>query len=221
LTAAIRWEVSNPIDPEFFAIPPTTQPGLRILCVGTVSERKNQALLVEACRRLARAGVNFEARIVGPMRDGSAYVDRLRASLAEKELGGRVKLTGPVSQAEMLGHYAWASTVVLPSFEESSSLALMQAMAAQRCAFGARSAALPEVLADGRLGTLFSPLDAGELAAALQEFDRSPAAALARAAVAAGHARETFPAEAVARRTLAVYESILNRPLHPGGMEEK
>lgn len=209
-TRARIWPVPNPIDPEFFTLPPPERSGLRILCVGTVSERKNQALLVRACARLAAAGVDFECRLVGqPLPD---VAERLNGEVTALKLAGRVSLTGLVSRAELFGHYAWSNVVALPSREETSPLSLIQGMAAGRVVLGADAAGIPQLLAAGKWGGLFPPASEAELAARLQAFVSQPAASWQTAAAAQAHARATFEPGAVARRTLAVYRAALGTP---------
>jgi glycosyltransferase involved in cell wall biosynthesis len=206
-TRARLWPVPNPIDAEFFTLPPPVPDGLRLLCVGTVSERKNQALLVRACAQLAAAGVDFECRLVGQSSLGAA--DRLTGEITALRLAGRVVLTGLVSRAELLGHYAWANVVVLPSREETSPLSLIQGMAAGRVVLGADAAGIPQLLAAGQWGGLFPPESDTELATRLQAFARQPAASWQTAVAAQAHARATFEPGAVARRTVAVYREVL------------
>lgn len=202
-TRARIWPVPNPIDPEFFTLPPPERSGLRILCVGTVSDRKNQALLVRACARLVTAGVAFECRLVGQPSPGVA--ERLNGEITALKLAGRVLLTGLVSRAELLGHYAWSNVVALPSREETSPLSLIQGMAAGRVVVGADAAGIPQLLAGGKWGGLFPPESDAELAARLQAFAAQPAASWQTAAAAQAHALATFEPGAVARRTVEVY----------------
>ncbi len=212
-THARLWPVGNPIDSEFFRLPPPKKPGLRILCVGIVSERKNQALLVQACELLARRGVGFEARLVGEFSQG--YERRISALIVGAGLAERVSLTGSVSSAELLEQYTWANVVALPSREETAPLSLIQAMAAGRVVFGADAAGTPYLLGDGQFGTLFPDGDAGELAMKLQQFATNAESFWLTAAEAAAHAQRRFHPRSVAQATRAVYEGILQSPLFP------
>ncbi len=207
LTGARQWPLSNPIDAEFFSLPPPVRAGLRLLCVGILCERKNQLLLVEACQLLAGRGIQFECRLVGT--SDPRYEARVRERWSAAGLAQHVLLTGPLSHEELRQQYIWANAVVLPSLEESSSLVLMQAMAGGRCAFGASAAALPYVLDHGRLGTLFAPATSEPLVQVLEEFVRNPLPFWDKARVAAAHAAAHFRADAVARATVAIYAEIL------------
>jgi glycosyltransferase involved in cell wall biosynthesis len=102
--------VANPIDPEFFEIAPPARDGLRIICVGIVSDRKNQALLVRACHFLHQQGIPFECHIVGPF--GSGADEKMRRLIQEFGLAGKVLLKGKVSRSDLLAEYEWSNAVV-------------------------------------------------------------------------------------------------------------
>ena len=218
-TTARIWPVANPIDPEFFTLPPPERGGLRILCVGTVSERKNQALLVRACARLAAAGVDFECRLVGQPSPGVA--ERLNGEIAALKLAGRVLLTGLVSRAELLGHYAWSNVVALPSREETSPLSLIQGMAAGRVVLGADAAGIPQLLEHGKWGGLFPADDVVELAAQLKSFASDSAGSWRAADAAQTHARTHFEPGAVARQTVEVYRAVVGAGAGKNGWDTK
>jgi glycosyltransferase involved in cell wall biosynthesis len=201
------WPVPNPIDREFFEMTAASRNGLRILCVGIVSERKNQAMLVEACGLLARAGIDFECRVVG--RIAADYEAKLRQAVRAGGVERQVGITGIVSREELVRHYAWSNAVVLASLEETSPLSLIQAMAAGRPVFGADAAGTPALLEQGRLGTLFPPDAASTLADELRRLAAEADPYWEKASLASAHARARFEPSAVARNTLEVYKSIL------------
>jgi glycosyltransferase involved in cell wall biosynthesis len=64
-----------------------------ILCVGTLSPRKNQALLVRAFRRIAAVDPDVRLELVGS-EDPPSYAMELRAYIAGAGLGDRVELLG-------------------------------------------------------------------------------------------------------------------------------
>lgn len=206
-TRARLWPVPNPIDPEFFSIPAPDRTGLRMLCVGLVSERKNQELLVRACALLKQAGLAFECHIVGPPSPG--YDTKLAGLIEQLQVGGTVQVLGKVSRAQLQAEYAWSNVVVLPSREETSPLSLIQAMAAGRVVMGANAAGIPRLVQDHQLGTLFSPDDPADLVQCLRRFSKDAGAFWEKAEKARVHAAATFQPVAVARRTIDVYRQIL------------
>lgn len=206
-TQARIWPVPNPIDPEFFEIPTPQRAGLRLLCVGMVTQRKNQELLVRAAAQLHKAGVPFECRIVGIAAGG--YDASLNQIIQELGLGTSVRLLGRVSREQLRSEYEWANVVVLPSREETSPLSLIQAMASGRIAMGASAAGIPRLLQEGRMGTQFSPDDPEDLVQALRRLVRDPGGFWEKAEKARVHAAAMFQPASVARRTVEVYEAAV------------
>ncbi|MGI9113610.1 MAG: glycosyltransferase [Chthoniobacterales bacterium] len=198
------WSIANPIDQQFFEIAPPDRSGLRIICVGSVAERKNQQLLVRACAELARRGADFECRLIGPCPAGSP----VRELIESLELTNRVTVVGVVSQEALLDHYSWCNVVALPSRGETSPLSLIQAMAGGRCVFGAEAAGIPALLHDGEFGSLFSPDDPEQLSGQLLDFGQRPDCYWEKAARAADYARNTFRADGIAQKTLELYRQI-------------
>jgi glycosyltransferase involved in cell wall biosynthesis len=200
--------VPNPIDPEFFEIaPPEGGAGLRIICVGIVSNRKNQMLLVRACRLLKERKVPFECRIIGKTQPDA--LEAIRQEIAAAGLAEQVQVCGLVSREELRGSYEWATAVVLPSREETAPLSLIQALAAGRPAFGAASAGIPALLEDGRRGDLFDGDEPAALATLLERRSREMPGLLERAAGIRSWALGRFHPEAVARATVALYQEIV------------
>lgn len=201
------WPVANPIDPEFFDIEPPRREGLRIICVGIVSERKNQALLVRACSLLQKRGIPFECRIVGQFSPGAD--ERMGSLIQEQGLSGNVIMTGRISREDLLKLYAWSNVVVLPSREETSPLSLIQGMACGRCVMGASAAGIPKLLREGAFGTLFAGEAAEDLAARLGQFSSDPAPFWAKAQPGQEFARATFQPASVAQQTIDVYREVM------------
>jgi glycosyltransferase involved in cell wall biosynthesis len=200
--------VANPIDADFFEIAPPNRAGLRILCVGIVSERKNQQLLIRACHQLHQQGVQFECHIVGKFGPGAD--EKMSRLIQESGLAERVILKGLISREDLLAEYAWSNVVVLPSREETSPLSLIQAMACGRCVFGAAAAGIPELLQQGTFGTLFSTEDVDDLATQLTRFTTDANAHWQRAYAGQEFANNTFKPGIVARHTHEVYKKILH-----------
>ena len=201
------WNIPNPIDSEFFTISPVRDFALRILCVGTLSIRKNQALLVAACAKLHQLQIPFSCRLVGNATSGMA--EGLASLIERSSLTEAITVTGVVSNEELLRHYAWSSVVVLPSLEETAPLSLIQGMAAGRVLAGTNSAGIPYLLEHGRLGMLFENSPSA-LASCLKHILAQPERMLEKAINAATHARELYHPRGVACSTVKLYEHIIN-----------
>ena len=85
---------------------------LRVLAVGRMVAKKGFDQLVEACAILERRGIPFEAAIVGQEDKDSA---RVRERIARHGLERRVRLPGPMGQAELLHEYRRAGALCMPS----------------------------------------------------------------------------------------------------------
>ena len=131
-------------------------------------------------------------------------------SRVSRELGiaDRVLLTGFLSDDALLHLYQCASLVVFPSLAEGYGLPVAEALACGAPAIGSDIPAIAELLAPDQR---FDPTRPEAVTRALAEAldDRR----LAELAGRAGSPPTTW-AE-VAERTAAVYETMLDRPLHP------
>jgi glycosyltransferase involved in cell wall biosynthesis len=143
------------------------------LVVGTVSERKNLALLTGASRALRERGV--ELVLAGADRD------YLRATDVP------LRRLGYVPDEQLPALYAGASALAMPSRYEGFGLPCLEAMACGTPVVAAAAGALPETVGDA--GLLVDPADAeafagGLIAAACEQQtrDRLVAAGLERAA---------------------------------------
>ena len=81
---------------------------LRIVCVARLVEKKGFPYQVEIYEAMVRAGIDFEARIIGegPERE------RIESDLKERGLAGRVSLSGRLSQPETMERIAWADALI-------------------------------------------------------------------------------------------------------------
>jgi glycosyltransferase involved in cell wall biosynthesis len=168
------------IDPEVFrAGPDPAAPAgeLHLVCVGTLHAVKGQAVLLEACRRLAERGIAFRCELVGDGPD-RAHLERqaLRSGLA-----GRVRFAGACTREEVAARLREAQVAVVPSVptrdgrREGIPVALLEAAASGRAVVASRLSGIPEAIEDGAQGLLVPPGDAQALADALAALAADPA----------------------------------------------
>jgi glycosyltransferase involved in cell wall biosynthesis len=171
-----------------------------ILFFGLLRPYKGLDVLLEAFRELHGA----ELWIVGNPRMDVEPLHRLAARAS-----GRVRfLTRFVADAEIPPIFRRADLVVLPYTDAEHSGVLYTGLAFGKPLVLSAVGGFPEVAASGA-ARLVSPGDAGGLAQALAELS-ADAAARSRLASAAKQAAETtYSWEAVAARTLALYEELL------------
>ena len=138
--------------------------------------------------------------------DGTA-MPSLRALAHELGLDDAVRFAGHVPSPEVL---AQLGVLVVSSHFETSSLAMLEAMAAGVPVVATRAGGIVEQAPTCAM-TLVSPGDPAALAAAVSATLRDPDAAGARAALARRHVEQERSSAQTAREVAAVYRSALDR----------
>lgn len=167
----------------------STDRTLRILDVGRLVPEKGAPILLDAAARLVERGIDFQLRLVG----AGELDNDLRGLIAERGLGDRVTLVGPVGQDDIIAEYHWADVFCLPSFQEGLPVVLMEAMSTGLPVVTTSVNGIGELVQDGRNGYLVPPGRADLLAETLARLAADPAlrddlGVAARAEVVAGFA---------------------------------
>lgn len=168
-------------------------------CIGTIGERKNQRLLVDA---LAGNGLSDVVAVF----IGDGEVEALRALAESHGVNDRVLILGHRPEASR--YLAVLDALVLPSRNEGLPLAVLEAL---RAGTPVAAAAIPEIaeaLDDGRYGHLFHPDDQAALTAALRD-------ALVTTEADRERLRDRFAALYTRDRMLASYAGLYEE-LHRG-----
>ncbi|MHB1389958.1 MAG: glycosyltransferase family 4 protein [Thermoleophilia bacterium] len=140
-----------------------------ILFVGTLEPRKNLNVLIRAFDRMTKTRPDLHLVLAG--RRGwmaQAIFDELE----RRDLLGRVHITGYVKEKYLPALYRQAVAFVYPSLYEGFGLPPLEAMSSGTPVIVSRSSSLPEVVGDA--GIYVNPLDAGELAAAMESVVADP-----------------------------------------------
>jgi colanic acid/amylovoran biosynthesis glycosyltransferase len=168
------------LDAPFLEMPVTPVPAEpRLVCVARISAQKGQVVLVEAAAKLKSEGVPFQLVFVG---DGEMR-SVLEASIAEHQLGDRVRITGWADGAAVRREILAARAFVLPSFSEGLPVAIMEAFALGRPVVSTYVAGVPELVEPGHSGWLVPAGAVEELVTALREvLAKSPTELTAMAA---------------------------------------
>jgi colanic acid/amylovoran biosynthesis glycosyltransferase len=166
-----------------FGRAPEGEGPLRILSVGTLHPHKGFAQLLDALERLADEGCDFRCTIVG----GGPLEADLRRRAARAGLTGRVTLTGALTQADVVQHFARSSVFVLmaqPEWHWGVPNVIVEALAAGNAVVTTRFGSVEELIQDGVTGLLVPPRDPPALAAAIRRLEADEA--LGRRLAAAG-----------------------------------
>jgi glycosyltransferase involved in cell wall biosynthesis len=162
---------------------PTTAGAIprRFVCVARLSPEKGHTLLLEAARRLAAQGVDFELVLAG---DGELRPE-LDALIAQYALAGKVRITGWISGPQVREAILAARTLVLASFAEGLPVVIMEAMALRRPVIATAVGGIPELVLAGENGWLVPAGDPEALAGTMLRCLDTPADAITRMGEAA------------------------------------
>ena len=139
-----------------------------VLAVGTLNERKNLGVLIDAFAVVAKRNSEVQLVIVGsPDRDA----ERIRRRIREQGIEARTTLLGFVSDVELPGIVAGASVLVFPSLFEGYGMPVTEAMAAGAPVIASGDPSIDE--AAGGAAIRFDPRDARALGDALAKVLRS------------------------------------------------
>jgi glycosyltransferase involved in cell wall biosynthesis len=152
-----------------------------VLFVGVLERYKAVDVLAEAWRLAAPRVPGAILRLVG--RGTLSDV----ASTLVSELPEQTRWTERLTTADVPRALDEATVLVLPSRSEGLGRVVVEAFCRGRGVVGSRVGGIPDIVEDGRTGTLVPPENAGALADALVEVlsDRALAASLGSAARAA------------------------------------
>jgi glycosyltransferase involved in cell wall biosynthesis len=164
-----RVHVAEPgVDPAELA--PGTDTAGALLSVAAVIPGKGHDVLLEALAPLA--GLRWECECVGSLERDPAFVERLRRRVLDGGMDGRVRFSGPRTEAALARSYAAADVLVLPSRAETYGMVIAEALARGLPVVAAEVGGVPEALgrgADGtRPGLLVPPGDPAALRGALR-----------------------------------------------------
>jgi L-malate glycosyltransferase len=103
------------------------QPGepWRIVCTRHLEPVYDHGTLLEACRILAKSGLNFVLYLIGK---GSLH-DTIDRAIQQPDLMGRVIMLGALSQQEVAEHLRQADLFVTASHSDGANISLLEAMA--------------------------------------------------------------------------------------------
>jgi glycosyltransferase involved in cell wall biosynthesis len=183
----------------FPASAPPTDPVCFTL-VARLLRDKGVREFAEACRRLRAQGLNFDARLIGPLEPGRDGVPE--AEVRAWHADGTLRYLGETW--DVRAHLAEASVYVLPSYyPEGIPRTVLEAMATGRPIVTTDSTGCREtVRGDGANGVLVPPRDAAALAAAMRRFIDEPGLIAPMGLASRRYAEEHFDVREVNRTIL-------------------
>ncbi|HEY8489356.1 MAG TPA: glycosyltransferase family 4 protein [Dehalococcoidia bacterium] len=178
-----------------------------ILYVGNSEDRnKGVRFLLEALAILRDQGVSFRLTLVDGPPERLKWVPYL---LERFRLADRVRVTGRLSQEELVRTYNSAALFVCPSVYEGFGLPAAEAQACGTAVVATTAGALPEVVEDGVTGILVPPSNPQALARAIRALLEDPERRLAMGQAGQERIQRLFTWRETARQTAALYQEVL------------
>jgi len=218
--------VPNGIEVERFR-PGLTVPDWRARCglgpdplvtyLGRLTSDKGVHRFLDAVAEVSPSS-SFGAVVVGSGPEERAVRERLR----DDSRLARVRYVGPVAEEEKPSLLAQSDVFVLPSTADTSSLALLEAMASGAACIASNEGGPADILEDGRTGRLVPVRAPGAVGTALRELLEDGPGRAALGSAARSTVLRTASIESSARRFISLYELLLEerrdhgRLGHPG-----
>ncbi len=140
----------------------------RILCVGSLIERKGIDLLLKA---LKEVNEDYILVLVGTGREE----EKLKHLARELQIVDRVRFLGHLSQEKLKKEYERSSIFVLPTREDCFALVILEAMCAGLPIVGSKYAGgTYDLIEEGKNGYVVDPYDTKQLRECLLELLRNP-----------------------------------------------
>ena len=185
------------------------RPGRYALSVSRLVRHKGIHYLIKAFRELeekSKIPNNFKLAIVGSPANTSEYAEYLETISVGCP---NIVFLGEQSGSDLDALFSHAALFVQPSEDEGLSLALLEAMASERLAIVSDIPANLEAIQNGA-GVSFRNKDVEDLKEKLAFYINRPEEAKMIAHVAKERAEKCYSWDAIARRTLEVYEETIH-----------
>ena len=179
---------------------------LLVLAWGRVQYEKGFQVLVRAVAALRQRLPSMRCVIAGR----GSYLPELQTQIDMEGVGDLVQLAGFVSDVELRDLVQRAGVVVIPSLYEPFGIVALEGMAAGAPIIVARTGGLAEIVGGTDAGSLFEPGNHDDLADRIEEVLASPTLADAMRTAAAELLTQHYTWDAIAARTIEVYEHTLN-----------
>ena len=183
---------------------------LQLLFPSRLIREKGTAELLQACRSLWADGIDLELVVAGALDTGNRS-SLTAAEAFELRADSRIRCLGHV--ADMRAVYASSDIVVLPSWREGLSRALIEAAAMERPIITTDVPGCRDVIDHGRSGLLVPLRDARAIELGIRLYMNNPDLVRRFGKAARQKVVSEFQVSLVNETTLEQYEQILRKPL--------
>jgi glycosyltransferase involved in cell wall biosynthesis len=138
---------------------------LRVLFVGNIIPRKGLGSVIEALGLIPTR--LWQLTIAGSRNMNPGYAAEIDRAVAARALGGNVRMTGQLDDAELVEAYRTHHVLAVPSQHEGFGIVYLEAMGFGVLPIGSRTGGAAEVIEHGKSGYLVTPGDSRGLADAI------------------------------------------------------
>lgn len=199
------YDIPNAIASGFFGVIRRPERG-RLLYAGRIANGKG---IIELLQAVARNEDIRQLVLAGTAPD-PAYHQVVSGEVARLGLSRRVRFAGLLDESALLQEFGLAQALVLPSFQETAPMVVQQAMAAGLPVIASRVGGVPYQIEHDITGWLFEPGNVDQLAELIEQLGKNAKLVQRIEAAARTVALDRYPANAVARATVAVYRKVLS-----------
>jgi glycosyltransferase involved in cell wall biosynthesis len=199
------WLVPNAVESSFFDLERAENETRTILCVGHISQRKNQLQLIKALDPIAERE-RLQVLFLGLAPAGDPYCAEFH-----NMIGVRPWCTygGLADRDQLKDHLRRSMMLVLPSLEDNCPMAVLEAMAAGAAVIVARVGGLPDLVHEEINGLFCDPDDVGSIRSTILRLTGNPTLRAQLAARAKQLAMNQYHPAVIARQHLNIYRELL------------
>lgn len=174
-----------------------------IVCVCRFSREKNLKAVLSSVATLITEGCDIQLLLLG---DGG-YREQLTTQANELKISDRVLMPGHVDQ---VGAYLkYCQLFAMPSLTEGLPMALLEAMHAGIPIIASQVGGIPDVLLQGRAGSLISPDDQQQLTKQIHRHYHEPQAFAESVKLARERVADQYSSAAMANSYQQLYQQVL------------
>lgn len=176
-----------------------------LLVVARVVEHKGQLEIVKALPKILQQIPNARCIIAGET-VSQDYVNKIQEEMQKSSLStNQVVLTGKVSDETINEYFSECDVYIQPSYEEGFCISIAEAMYSGLPVVGTKTGAIPDFIGENR-GILLPTPNSEMIADAVISYYENPVMREEYADAGQKYIQETYDWEAIARKTIDVYQ---------------
>jgi|GEM_PF-1049639 len=207
---AQKWVVPNPVLSRFLVIKRPLAPKIpRVISLGTIDERKQSLLILEACEYLWIKGLIFEFHVYGGSRSKEGYPGLFFQRLKIFEEKGLAFYHGMVKDPASV--IASAHILVSASQEESFGMNILEAMALGTPTVAPALGGIVDIMVEGQTGLYYQANSVEDCAEKMAKLLQDLELWEMMSVKGRKRAEQFFSPEVVATETMRVYQEVLSQ----------